>query len=197
MSAWIPLFQSLVWPIFLAIFLILVRGYLVSIIKNIINRIEEGASFQAGPSGISLGQSEHKLTRLSEVKDREELSSTIITSAGEGEGSEMISAPTIYDKVTYLVHSVSAPRIDTDNIERRGISVIVDADSEDILDKIERVVYHLHPTFPNPDKETYDRKRFFALNTRAWGEFNLSADIYFKGYEKPLSLCRYLNFPQQ
>ncbi len=101
--------------------------------------------------------------------------------------------PTQYKNVVYLRHTVAQPRIGTDLVERRPIQIIVDADSEDILDKIERVVYHLHPTFPKPDREVTDRRRSFILRTEAWGEFNLSADIYFKGFDKPLTLYRYLN----
>ena len=93
-----------------------------------------------------------------------------------------------------LIHSVAALRIYRDGIERKPIHVIVNLVNEQILDEIEKVVYHLHPSFPNPDRETDDRKNFFPLKTGAWGEFNLSADIHIKGYKKPFTLYRYLNF---
>jgi transcription initiation factor IIF auxiliary subunit len=74
------------------------------------------------------------------------------------------------------------------------MQVIVDADSPEILNQIERVVYHLHPTFDNPDGAVIDRHNNFELTTRAWGEFNLLTDVYFLYYEEPLTLSRYLNF---
>ena len=102
--------------------------------------------------------------------------------------------PAHFRNLVFLIHSVAAPRIFKDGNERRPIQVIVDSFNEQLLDDIERVVYHLHPSFPNPDRETTDRKRRFELKTGAWGEFNLSADIFFRGYEKPLVITRYLNF---
>lgn len=196
MSEWIPLLQSLVWPVFIAVFLFLTRGHIIAILRSVSTRIEQGDPFEAGPSGISFGKSEQKLTRLGETAEgRSEAGQPAMRGGSpESVGESGKGVPAHYQEITYLVHSVSAPRVDTDGVERRGMSIIIDADSEDILDKIERVVYHLHPTFPNPDRETTDRKRRFILNVTAWGEFNLSAEVYFKGYQRPLILFRYLNF---
>jgi hypothetical protein len=199
MTEWIPLLQTLVWPIFITIFILFARPQIVQILKSIATRIERGDPFQAGPSGLSLGSSEPKLTRLDEVNEKPSLSvevstETSISTEQRPEIQQTSKSPKQYENVLYLIHSVSAPRVDTDGIERRAVQVIVDADSESILDNIEKVVYHLHPTFPNPDREVTDRKRRFELKTRAWGEFNLSADVYLKGYEEPLKLNRYLSF---
>jgi|GEM_PF-1568566 len=199
MKEWIPLLQTLVWPIFISIFIFCARAQVVAILKSIATRIERGDPFQAGPSGISLGSSEPKLTRLDEVKEKASLNVEVnaeIPAAIEerSKTQQTINSPSQYENVLYLIHSVSAPRVDTDGVERRAIQVILDADSESLLDNVEKVVYHLHPTFPNPDRETTDRKRRFELKTRAWGEFNLSADVYIKGYKEPLRLGRYLSF---
>jgi hypothetical protein len=205
MSEWIPFFQSLVWPFFLAVFLFLARTQVTAIMSSIKVRIERGDPFQAGPSGISLGQSNPKLTLLGKEKDitnkaigmfEGKLPAASIELYKEKEDIDEAEKgfPIQYKNIVYLVHSVTGPRIDADGLERRGIRVILDADSDDSLDKVERVVYHLHPTFPKPDREVADRKNRFELRTRAWGEFNLSADVYFIGYKKPLSLNRYLNF---
>jgi len=180
MSNWIPLLQTLVWPIFIAVFLYYARAQVRAILISIKSRIERGDPFQAGPSGISIGQSDRKYTRLGQEKETFD--------------KVVSDTPIQYKDVIYLVHSVTAPRIDVDEIERRGIRVILDADSDDIMEKVERVVYHLHPTFPNPDREVTDGKHRFELRTRAWGEFNLSADVFCKGFKKPLTLYRYLNF---
>jgi hypothetical protein len=199
MTEWIPLLQTLVWPIFITIFILFARPQIIQILKSIATRIERGDPFQAGPSGLSLGSSEPKLTRLDEVNEKPSLgvevnAETSISTEQRPEIRQTSKRPTQYENVLYLIHSVSAPQVDTDGIERRAVQVIVDADSESILDNIEKVVYHLHPTFPNPDREVTDRKRRFELKTRAWGEFNLSADVYLKGYEEPLKLNRYLSF---
>lgn len=101
--------------------------------------------------------------------------------------------PISYFSKVFLVHSVASPRIYSDGVERNPIHVIVDSFDDRLLDKIKKVEYHLHPSFPNPDRETNDRKRRFELKTGIWGEFNLSVDVYFKGYEKPITLYRYIN----
>jgi transcription initiation factor IIF auxiliary subunit len=98
------------------------------------------------------------------------------------------------ERVVYLVHTAGRPRVDDDGVERRVIQVELDADDEDTLHKVERVIYHLHPSFPEPNREVKDRGTHFRLRTRAWGQFNLSADVYFAGRAKPLTLFRYINF---
>ena len=181
MINWIPLLQVLVWPVFIGIILFLNRKYVKMIINSISVRIKSGDPFQAGPSGFSLGQSDRKLTRLNE---------------GEGEVKKAgTGIPLQYNDTGYLIHHAAGLRNDPDGIERRDIQVILIADSEAILKNVERVVYYLHPTFPRPTREVKDRNNHFELITRAWGEFNLSADVYFKGYSTPLRLYRYINFP--
>ncbi|MFE7529827.1 pYEATS domain-containing protein [Kitasatospora sp. NPDC057542] len=61
------------------------------------------------------------------------------------------------------------------------------------LDRVTKVVYHLHPTFPEPDRTVTDRSTDFGLVVLAWGEFNLTADVYLAGQRKPVRLERYLN----
>ncbi|MBS1811640.1 MAG: hypothetical protein JST84_25995 [Acidobacteria bacterium] len=70
----------------------------------------------------------------------------------------------------------------------------MDADAPRLLDEVEKVIYHLHPTFRNPNRESVDRQSNFEIQTAAWGEFNMTADIYFKGKSKPLIVERYINF---
>jgi transcription initiation factor IIF auxiliary subunit len=56
------------------------------------------------------------------------------------------------------------------------------------------VIYHLHPTFRDPDREITDCSTQFALETAGWGMFNRTADVYVKGRVKPVELERYINF---
>ncbi len=55
MKDWIPLLQSLVWPIFLSAIIILNRYWFVDMLALIRKRIEEGARFGIGPSGLEVG----------------------------------------------------------------------------------------------------------------------------------------------
>jgi hypothetical protein len=177
---WIPLLQSLVWPAFAGFLLLICRRQVVLVISAILARIEGGAAVQIGPVSLG-GTADRKLTRLDEKPK------TIDETA--------VDYPACYKQTVYMVHHVGGAIVDSDGHARRDIQVVLDGDSEDILDEVERVMYHLHPSFPNPDRDVADRQSSFKLIARAWGEFNLSADAYFKGYEKPLNLSRYLNFP--
>lgn len=205
MSDWVPLLQSLIWPIFVAALLVYGRNQVKDIMNQIAARIKAGASLQVGTGGFVLGQSENKLTRLDDTENLSlgaETDPSIHPQKSPSRKKESESDhfghdnddPTQYAKVAYLVHAASAPQVDSDGIERRAIRVIVDADSPEILNKIECVVYHLHPTFHNPNREVSNRHSNFELATRAWGEFNLYADVYFRNYRTPLTLFRYVNF---
>lgn len=176
------LVQALIWPVFLAVLLLVSRKQVARIVKSIAARIESGEPFQAGPGVFQLGYSERKMTRTSEDKDLP------IDAKEDGSNAR-------YRDTIYLVHHATGFRVDRDGVERREIQIIVDADNETFLQNVERVVYHLHPSFPHPDREVKDSKNRFELRIRAWGEFNLTADVFVKGAKKPLRLNRYLNFP--
>lgn len=45
------------------------------------------------------------------------------------------------------------------------------------LDQVDRVVYTLHPTFPNPVRTVSDRSTNFLLKTSGWGEFRIYAKV--------------------
>ncbi|WP_158702488.1 pYEATS domain-containing protein [Kitasatospora sp. MMS16-BH015] len=62
-----------------------------------------------------------------------------------------------------------------------------------VLDEVTKVVYHLHPTFPDPDRTITDGESAFSLKVRAWGDFHLTADVHLAGRRTPVRLERYLN----
>jgi len=95
----------------------------------------------------------------------------------------------------YLVHTAEQ----TANQDSLGrpyylVRVQLAAAVSNLLDNVERVVYHLHPTFPNPEREVTNRDNQFELTLQAWGQFTLRADVYLRGSAKPIPLTRYLNF---
>ena len=51
----------------------------------------------------------------------------------------------------------------------------------DELDRIDYVVYTLHPTFPNPVRTVTDRASKFRLDTMGWGVFRIYAKVVDKG----------------
>jgi transcription initiation factor IIF auxiliary subunit len=45
------------------------------------------------------------------------------------------------------------------------------------LDRIDHVVYRLHPTFPNPVRTVRDRASKFRLDAIGWGVFTIRAQV--------------------
>lgn len=66
--------------------------------------------------------------------------------------------------------------------------------TKDELGQIEKVEYHLHPTFKRNIMESVDRENKFGIGIRVWGQFKITADVYQKGKNKPIQLERYLDF---
>ena len=64
---------------------------------------------------------------------------------------------------------------------------------DNVLSRIERTTYYLHPTFNPSVVSRYSPEDRFSLTFTAWGQFELKAKVYFKdGQVKDLS--RYLSF---
>jgi transcription initiation factor IIF auxiliary subunit len=51
--------------------------------------------------------------------------------------------------------------------------------SVDLMNSIRMIEYVLHPTFSNPVREITDRPYCFALQSEAWGTFNIEISVSF------------------
>jgi len=178
----IALLQTLVWPVFLALLLFLGRKPLARIAAAVERRIERGAEV-----GVKAFGTEVTIGKL--LPDEAQLQRAQIAArkptAPEGDILNSL----------YLIHArTGPPHGDSKGRERWWIHIRLDADSPDLLDSVDRVVYHLHPTFHPPEREITQRENGFELTIGAWGEFNVWADVYLKDKRKPLVLRRYLNF---
>ena len=68
--------------------------------------------------------------------------------------------------------------------------------AEAALDAIDRVVWILHPTFPQPRIESRDRPRRFKLTSAGWGTFDLYAELHLhSGTTVSLSHMLRLEYP--
>jgi len=52
------------------------------------------------------------------------------------------------------------------------------------LDAIDHVIYTLHPTFPNPVRESRARRSGFRLASSGWGEFTIFIEIVSRAGER-------------
>jgi len=180
MKEWVPLFQQLVWPLFTAAILVWARRPLGRLLKTFEDRVASGAEFEAGASGIKVGAAP-KLSEASLTPSAPKRASTEATGA----------VPKPSD--VYLVHTVRRDSsLDHDDRRFFRIRIYLDADTPNLLDSVTLVTYYLHETFKNPVRLVSDRRTLFALQTIAWGEFNVLAVVHFKdGHE--VTLERYLN----
>lgn len=55
MTDWIPLFQPLVWPVFVLLVFVFYRKPIKQLIQILTERVEKGADFSIGPQGVTVG----------------------------------------------------------------------------------------------------------------------------------------------
>ena len=53
--------------------------------------------------------------------------------------------------------------------------------------KVDKVIYHLHPSFNHPDITVKSRQDGFKLTGTGWGTFVIRADVYWKGISSPVT----------
>ena len=191
METWIPFLQTLVWPIFILIFLFWFRGWLGELLEVVKKRIETGSEMSVGPSGFSIGQAP-KLEETSAGNGTPQNAIKEFSKEAPGQNKTALQLARFF----HLAHSAE---YDPEYSKRQGrpyfkIKVRLEADDQDLLNNVLKVVYHLHPTFPNPDREIDTLEDNFEMRIKAWGQFNLSAEVYFKDSEQPLTLFRYIDF---
>ena len=68
-------------------------------------------------------------------------------------------------------------------------------DGDDVTE-VEKVVWKLHPTFPEPEREADNRDRNFRIDASGWGGFVIKADVHMKdGSKKQLRHELELHYP--
>lgn len=193
MEVWIPLLQSLVWPLFIGLLILFFRGWFRELLDAIKKRVESGSEVSVGPGGFTLGSA----PKMDDPKDAPAPSSALVERFVEEARKMPPQSEAMLDMSKYfqLVHSASySPGYSKQQGQAfYTIKVRLEADSAELLQRVRKVVYHLHPTFPHPDREVANRENNFELQLTAWGQFNLSADVYFDDQTQPLRLFRYLN----
>lgn len=195
MDAWIPLLQTLIWPVFIGILILSFRGWFRDLLDVIKRRVESGSELSVGPAGISLGSApklekpEEESMPAPEVFERYAVANRKIPAEEKEPALEL-------SKLFRILHTAT---INPNMTKQQGqpyytIQAWLEADAPDLMARVSKVVYHLHPTFPNPEREITDRDSNFAMTTYGWGQFNLTADVHFTDGSEPLKLFRYINF---
>jgi YEATS family len=197
MAEWIPLFQTLVWPTFIVSLLLWFGSSFATILAAIGDSIRKGAPFAAGPSGLSIGSPPAELARTGEpgvgvtaegIRGSEKTQPIV-------EALERNDLPTNVVESPYLIHEAQVIRPRTDRMAGLyRVRVSLESDPADDLNKVNRVTYRLHPTFPNRIIATEAREKNFELWLNVYGEFTIIAVVERDG-QPPLWLTRYLELP--
>lgn len=193
MKDWIPLLQSLIWPIFITILIFKYKNRFDEILESIKKRIDSGSSVDVGPGGITIGSA----PQLPDDPEPEEM---IDDGETQEVTPELIEKEKIYEEELsknsieklQLIHTTRFLRV-KNNRDYYRIIVSLDPYNTEALSKVDRVVYFLHKTFRNPVREIKDKTSNFELRTAAWGEFTIRAEVYLKGQSEPIRLSRYLD----
>ena len=185
-------------PIFMILMLFYFKDWVRELFDTIKTRIAEGSEMSVGPGGFSLG-SAPKLESEEESDESDELIEKIEKVSSQEAKKEVIEDEELVSQLEKSLRLIHGATYNQTLSEKRGrpyyrIQVELVADNPDLLDSVEKIVYHLHPTFPNPDREINTRHNNFQLSTSAWGQFNLRADVYFKDITRQLRTSRYINF---
>jgi hypothetical protein len=145
----------------------------------IADRIRSGASFKAGIGGIEIGavqappSTTKTLTAAEDTRTVDDLPHAI-----------------------YMTHRATRDAsLDRGGLQYYRLRIALDADEPELLDEVEKVIYHLHPTFRDPDRTVTDRRSNFAIGTAAWGEFNMTAEVFLRSGKPKLVIERYIDFP--
>lgn len=205
-SDWIPLFQSALWPAVVVGIAFWFRQSFIGLFGAIKKRIDDGSRIKATTAGVEI-DSPPKMSELAPPPEARvaELAKNFVELRGESISQSTASATLNVDRpdekrelgaapAYYLIHKFRRDsRLDTKDYEYYKIKIWLDADQPEMLDQIASVVYELHPSFRNAIRVVLNRDDGFALTITAWGEFNIHAEIKFKGGRSSIHLSRYLN----
>jgi hypothetical protein len=196
----IPLLQSLVWPVSILAVIFWGRRHVVGLLEAIRTRIEAGDTLEAGTSGLKLTASGGVVrdSGPQQAIDATHLaggSAPPVTNPVEEQKKSQSQDDQAESPGYYVVHKARRDRsLDRGDYEYYRLRIFLETDPGVDLARVKKVVYHLAEGFRKPTRTITDPDTQFELRTWAWGQFNLSADVYLMDRPKPLKLERYLNF---
>lgn len=158
MNGW-SFLSSVAWPIVVLLALFALGRPIARLLRAIAIRAERNAPIKITKDGVEVGPT----PKLEEANPKAQ--------AQIGELPHLV----------YMSHgAVRAADLDREGQEYFRIRIFLDADEPQYLKQVERVIYHLHPTFVNPKRESTDAASQFEIRTAGWGDFNMWAEVHFK-----------------
>ncbi|MCG2783563.1 MAG: hypothetical protein L6461_00490, partial [Anaerolineae bacterium] len=91
------------------------------------------------------------------------------------------------------VRAIKTPWVQwTDGIYRRSITLWIGSFDPFLLQNVEKVIYHLPSSFPNPVQKVESSSTFFSLLVYSAFDFAVVVEIYFKEQTEPLIINGYI-----
>lgn len=159
--------DAIIWPVFTLIFIALYYRNIKSIIETIKIRIEKGAALNTPFGSLGPAPSEIKAPEKNEPVTENHMALVHSSWRYPKKDSE-------FKRTMYCFHAIiQAPK--------------------EVLNRIEYVKYHLHPSYPNIEQTVTNKDSQFKLKELAWGESNLKANVKIEKQDKLIQLSRYIN----
>ena len=79
--------------------------------------------------------------------------------------------------VKIMVRNTSQRWITHSSEQQFQWSVFIETEPTQFRKEIKKVIYHLHPTFPNKDVVKTNESEGFVLNAQGWGEFIITVEV--------------------
>ena len=187
MKDWVPLIQELIWPIFIGILILWNKSWFKELLDTMKGRVKEGSEFNIGPSGVSVGQA----PILPDTVNKEDVIDDGYNPENEIDNIPEEPEPESVGSQLSLSHRTSFWKMINGRAYYK-IFITTHATTQEKKSQIEKVVYHLHPTFKNPTRVISTSENDFLLKTNGWGEFVTRAEVYLKCSTAPIKLNRYI-----
>ncbi len=103
------------------------------------------------------------------------------------------SSPETKGRFVFLRHRIGEWIDSGYGYEWRLLTVWLSSFENNYLEKIEKVIYYLPESFANPIREKTNVDEKFLTSTAAYGDFNISAEVYLKNNKQPITINRLIN----
>ncbi|WP_207382945.1 pYEATS domain-containing protein [Pseudaestuariivita atlantica] len=88
---------------------------------------------------------------------------------------------------------VKFKRLSADGADHYHIGVWIESDDPELMDRVSHVEYTLHPSFPNRERRSENRRNDFSITFWAWGRFDVEARVFVEGEAEPFRITHRLN----
>jgi hypothetical protein len=191
MAEWVPLLQTLVWPIFIGVLIFWFRNNLSTVVQAITERIKSGASVKAGP--IELGTIAKEMEKLPDAPQ------SAIKAAEPTDWRQERAEK--YRKVDgYMLVHVYRPS--TMPSQKYDIFVFIvrhqkgaEGPPRRHFTEIAKAEFFFGDSWGNKVFEVENSGDIIGVQTHAWGTFLACCRVTFKDVTRdPIILYRYVDF---